>query len=232
MTSEPDRRLVWDLPLRLFHWGIVICVAGAWATAEAGVQWFEWHVRCGYGVVILVSFRIAWGFVGPRHARFTSFVSGPRALLAYLRQLPTRAPAPSAGHSPPGALAVLAMLLLLAVQALTGLFANDTIFNNGPLYGYVSGALSDRLTSLHKANFDWLLVLIGLHLAAIAFYALWKRTNLVRPMVTGRKPADRLPPGAGIDNQRLWLAAVLVAIVSVVFWWVIETAPQASMSFF
>jgi cytochrome b len=149
-------------------------------------------------VVILVSFRIAWGFVGPRHARFASFVSGPRALAAYLRQLPARQPALSAGHSPLGALAVLAMLLLLAVQALTGLFANDTIFNNGPLYGYVSGALSDRLTGLHKANFDWLLVLIGLHLAAIAFYALWKRTNLVRPdghgPQAGRWPAARRRP--------------------------------------
>jgi cytochrome b len=158
--------------------------------------------------------------------------AGHARWLAYLRQLPARQPALSAGHSPLGALAVLAMLLLLAVQALTGLFANDTIFNNGPLYGYVSGALSDRLTGLHKANFDWLLVLIGLHLATIAFYALWKRTNLVRPMVTGRKPADRLPPDAAIDNQRLWLAAMLVAIMAGALWWVIETAPPASMSFF
>ena len=232
MSGESTRRLVWDLPLRLFHWGVVVCVAGAWATAELGVEWFAWHRRFGYSLLVLVAFRVAWGFVGPEHARFSSFVRGPRAVAAYLRGIASREPTQTVGHSPLGALAVLAMLALLAVQALTGLFANDAIFNSGPLYGYVSSALSDRLTSLHKGNFDWLLALIALHLAAIAFYALWKRVDLVRPMITGRKRAADLPPGAGVASQRLWLAVALVAIAALALWWVIETAPAASMSFF
>lgn len=232
MSGEEMRRLVWDLPLRLFHWGIVVCVAGAWTTAELGVEWFGWHKRFGYTVVVLVAFRIAWGFVGPEHARFASFVRGPRAVLDYLRGLASREPVHTLGHSPLGALAVIAMLLALAVQGLTGLFANDEIFNSGPLYGYVTRELSDRLTGLHHANFDVLLALIALHVAAIAFYALWKRVDLVRPMITGRKPETGLPPGTGIASQRLWLAAALLVVASGVLWRVIETAPSASMSFF
>jgi cytochrome b len=232
VTNRDQARLVWDLPLRLFHWGIVACVAGAWTTSELGVEWFGWHKRFGYALIVLVTFRVAWGLVGPEHARFASFVRGPRAIAGYLRALRSREPAQTAGHSPLGALAVLAMLLLLAVQGLSGLFANDAIFNNGPLYGYVTGAMSDQLTTLHKANFEWLLGLIGLHIAAIIFYAVWKRVDLVRPMVTGRKRDAGLPPGEGIASQRLWLAAVLLAVASGVLWRVIETAPQASMSFF
>jgi cytochrome b len=232
MSRDEARRLVWDLPLRLFHWGIVICVAGAWATAELGVEWFGWHRRFGYALVVLVAFRIAWGFVGPEHARFASFLRGPRAVLDYLRGLRSREPAHTVGHSPLGALAVLAMLLTLALQGLTGLFANDEIFNSGPLYGYVTRELSDRLTGLHHASFDVLLALIALHVAAIGFYALWKRVDLVRPMITGRKREAGLPPGPGLAGQRLWLAAALLAVASVALWRVIETAPSASMSFF
>jgi cytochrome b len=227
-----EGRLVWDLPLRLFHWGIVVCVAGAWATAELGVEWFSWHRRFGYAIVVLVAFRVAWGFVGPAHARFAGFVRGPRAVLGYLRALRSGAPAQTEGHSPLGALAVLAMFALLGVQGLSGLFANDTIFNHGPLYGYVSGELSDRLTGVHHANFDALLVLIGLHLAAVVVYAAWKRIDLVRPMITGRKPTEGLPPGRDIPSHRLWLAAALLAVASGVLWRVIDTAPEASLSFF
>lgn len=230
--GDAGRRLVWDLPLRLFHWGVVLCVAGAWATAELGVEWFAWHRRFGYALVVLVAFRIAWGFVGPEHARFSSFLRGPKAVAAYLRTLASREPAQTVGHSPLGGVATLAMLALLAVQGITGLFANDAIFNSGPLFGHVTRETSDRLTDLHHANFDALLVLIGLHLVAIAFYAVWKRTDLVGPMITGRKPEAGLPPGNGLSGQRIGLAAVLVAIAAGALWWVIETAPEASLSFF
>lgn len=232
MRREGEPRLVWDLPLRLFHWAVVICVAGSWTTAELGVEWFDWHKRFGYAMVVLVAFRLAWGFVGPEHARFANFVRGPRAVLGYLRGLASREPVQTVGHSPLGALAVLAMLALLAVQGLTGLFANDAIFNNGPLYGHVTGEMSDRLTRLHGANFNGLLALIGLHLAAVVLYAVWKRIDLVRPMITGRKRTDGLPAGEGLPSHRLWLAAALLAVASAVLWRVIETAPEASLSFF
>jgi cytochrome b len=224
-------RLVWDLPLRIFHWLLATCVAGSWLTHELGTTWFAWHARLGYVTLVLVCFRIAWGFVGPAHARFASFLRGPRAIVSYLRG-PGGAGTVSVGHNPLGGLAVVAMLGLLLLQAVTGLFANDDIFNSGPLYGYVSKAQSDGLTSLHKGNFDWLLVLIGLHLAAICYYQFVKRLNLLTPMLTGRKPAELVPPQAEIASQRIWLAIVLVAIAAAILWRVIATAPSASMSFY
>jgi cytochrome b len=224
-----ERRLVWDLPLRIFHWLLATCVAGSWLTHELGPLWFEWHERIGYLTLVLVAFRIAWGFVGPRHARFASFLRGPRTTLSYLRHLRGEG-ARTAGHNPLGGLAVVVMLGLLLLQAVTGLFANDEIFNNGPLYGYVTDQQSDRLTGLHKTNFNGVLALICLHLAAIAFYQLWKRVDLVRPMWTGRKAASQVAPEEEIASHSLWLAIVLVGLAAVILWRVIAAAPAASMS--
>ena len=207
-------------------------LATSWATHELGVEYFEWHVRAGYLTLVLLAFRIGWGFVGPRHARFVNFLRGPRAVLAYLRATRGGEAAPSVGHNPLGGLSIVLMLGLLLFQALTGLFANDEIFNTGPLYGYVSDDQSDGLTSLHKQNFDWLLVIIGLHVAAVAWYQWFKRLDLLRPMITGRKPASIVPPAEEISGQRLGLAAVLVALAAAVLWRVVSGAPSASMSFY
>jgi len=225
-------RLVWDLPLRVFHWLLVASIATSWLTHELGVEYFEWHVRAGYLTLVLVAFRVAWGFVGPRHARFSSFLRGPGAILAYLRSARRGEGARSVGHNPLGGLSILAMLVLLLLQALTGLFANDEIFNTGPLYGYVSDDRSDRLTSLHKQNFDWLLVLIGLHLAAVAWYQWVTKADLIRPMFSGRKTAALVPPGEEIGSHRLWLAVVLVALAALALWRIVARAPPASMSFY
>ena len=227
-----DAPLVWDLPLRIFHWLLAGCVLASWATHELGVEWFGWHVRVGYLTLVLLAFRIAWGFVGPRQARFASFVRGPRATLAYLRAVLHGEVPASAGHNPLGALSVLAMLGLLLLQAVTGLFSNDEIFNTGPLYGYVSDAQSDRLAALHGRNFDWIVALVALHLMAVAWYQFYKRVDVVGPMWTGRKPRREVPEGESIDGQRLGLAAVLVALAAAALWRVIATAPPASMSFF
>jgi cytochrome b len=232
MQGGDATRLVWDLPLRACHWLLAACMAGSWATHELGVQWFAWHVRFGYATLVLVAFRIAWGFVGPRHARFAGFLRGPRAVLGYLRALRRGEATPSVGHNPLGALSVVAMLALLLVQAVTGLFANDEIFNTGPLYGYVQDAQSDRLSGLHGRNFDRLLVLVGLHVAAVAWYRWRLRVDLVRPMWTGRKPRGTVPDGQEITGQRLWLAAVLVALAAAALWRVVHGAPPASMSLY
>jgi cytochrome b len=230
-VKDSSARLVWDLPLRIFHWLLAACVAGSWLTHELGTAWFPWHARIGYLTLVLLAFRIAWGFVGPLHARFASFLRGPRATLAYLRGLGGQV-AGGVGHNPMGGLAVVAMLGLLLLQAVTGLFANDDIFNSGPLYGYVTKAQSDALTGLHKGNFDWLLVLIGLHLAAIVYYRFAKRMDLIGPMLSGRKPARQVPPQEEIANQRIWLAIVLVVIAATILWRVIATAPRASLSLY
>ncbi len=224
--------LVWDLPLRLCHWALVLCVSGSWLTHELGMAWFSWHRWLGYSALVLVMFRIAWGFVGPRHARFASFLRGPLAIVAELRRLPGTAVTAAVGHSPLGAVSVLLLLLLLLLQAVTGLFANDEILSTGPLYGYVSDTQSDQLTRLHKGSFNVLLGVIVLHVLAIAYYRLRKRLDLLTPMWTGRKPLAAFPDAVSIRSQRLWLAIVLVLLAAAALAWVLDRAPEASMSLF
>lgn len=215
--------LVWDWPLRAFHWALVLCVAGSWTTHSLGMEWFDWHRRLGYATVVLVVFRFAWGFVGPRHARFASFVRGPRAIVEYVRG---RQEAPAAGHNPLGALAVLAMLASLGLQAATGLYANDEIANAGPFYGWVEQATSNRLTRLHRLNSNVLLVLIGVHLLAVAGHE-WRGRRLVRPMITGRGPA-----GEGVTGQRGLLAIALVVAITTALALMIRAAPAAVVGFY
>lgn len=228
--AEQGARKVWDLPVRVMHWGLVLAVGGAWLTRELEGDWFAWHVRCGYAVLLLAATRIVWGFVGTRHARFGDFVRGPRAILRYLREGTGEAGQRIAGHNPLGALMVLALLLMLLTQATLGLFANDKIMSTGPLYGYVSGETSDRLTSLHEQLFDVIVAAIAVHIAAALFYLWVRRENLILPMITGRKPGDLLPPGASdIGSSRTLLAVGIAAALGALLWWVVKNAPEASL---
>ena len=218
---------VWDLPVRLTHWALVLCVAGSWATHYAGASWTQWHARCGYAVLVLAVFRVLWGFVGTRHSRFASFLRGPGAVLAYLRGGPA-----GAGHNPLGALSVLALLALLLLQAATGLFANDEIAFTGPFYGWAQGDWSGRLTALHHRNADWLLALIALHVAAVLWYAFVKQRALVRAMLTGRRPAQEVPEGEEIAGSRAPLAIALVLLLAGLLALAIRAAPQAVVSYY
>jgi cytochrome b len=228
--AEQGTRKVWDLPVRLIHWGLVLAVSGAWLTRELEGDWFAWHVRCGYAVLLLTATRIVWGFVGTRHARFGDFVRGPRAVLRYLREGTDEAGQRIAGHNPLGALMVLAMLLVLLTQATLGLFANDKIMSTGPLFGYVTGETSDRLTSLHEKLFDVIVAAIAVHVAAALFYLWVRRENLILPMITGRKPGDLLPPGASdIGPSRTLLAVAIAGALGGLLWWIVRNAPEASL---
>jgi cytochrome b len=188
---------VWDLPVRLFHWALVVLLAFSWWSAEQGHM--DWHMRSGYALLTLVLFRIVWGFVGSTHARFSDFIRGPEALVVHLRALPSRRAPAHAGHNPLGGIGVVLMLAAVLVQAATGLFASDDILVEGPLYRHVSGATSEWLTSVHRTNFDALLVLAAIHVAAVAFHRLFKRQDLIGPMFTGRKrlPRTAVQPGPG-----------------------------------
>ena len=228
--AEQGARKVWDLPVRVMHWGLVLAVGGAWLTRELEGDWFAWHVRCGYAVLLLAATRIVWGFVGTRHARFADFVRGPRAVLRYLRGGAGEDGQRIAGHNPLGALMVLAMLAMLLAQAALGLFANDQVMSTGPLFGYVTGETSDRLTSLHKQLFDVIVAAIAVHVAAALFYLWVRRENLILPMITGRKPGDLLPPGASdIGSSRTLLAVGIAAALGALLWWVVKNAPEASL---
>ena len=225
----PATRLVWDLPVRIVHWLLVLCVTGSWLTHLAGLQWFAWHRRFGCVTLVLVSFRVAWGFVGTRHARFANFLRGPRAVVAYLRG---GGPAEPVGHNPLGALSVVALLALMLLQAVTGLFANDEIASAGPFYGWVSPATSNRVTALHHANADWLLALIALHVAAVAWHAFVRRKPLLRAMVTGRKDSGRVPDSEAIAGSRTALAVAIAAAFALALALAIRAAPEAAIALF
>lgn len=221
-------RLVWDLPVRVTHWVLVLAVAGCWATHYAGVEWFNWHRRLGYVVLVLGAFRVVWGFMGTRHARFASFVRGPRVTLQFLRS----ETAATVGHNPLGALSVIALLAVLLLQASTGLFANDEIMNAGPFYGWIAPQLSNRISGVHRASSNLQLALIALHLAAVAWYAWARGQPLVRSMVTGRKAAALVPPAEEIGSSRTLLALAIVAALSVVLALAIEAAPEATIALY
>lgn len=223
--------MVWDLPVRIVHWALVLAIIGSWTTHRLGPVYFTWHVVCGCTVIVLVTFRIVWGFLGTRHARFSSFIRGPRAVRSYLRGTAAMQAA-IPGHNPLGAISVVLMLLLLLAQGLTGLFANDAIANTGPLYGWVSGSTSDLLTSIHHRVFFALEVLIPLHIAAVLFYAFVKRVQLIGPMFSGYKPAERVPPGQEISGSRLLSAVILVAAIACLLLVLLRLAPPAGLSSF
>lgn len=224
-----DERLVWDLPVRIVHWLIVLAVAGSWATHYAGVEWFGWHRRLGYAVLVLAAFRVAWGFVGTRHARFGNFLRGPRAIVRYLRG---REAAPSVGHNPLGALGVVALLGVLLLQASTGVFANDEIMNAGPFYGWIDPALSNRLTTLHRLSSDAMLVLIALHVLAVAWHVLGRRRPLLRAMLTGRKPVADVPAEQAIAGSRSGFALAIVAVLAAALALAVRAAPEAAIALY
>ncbi len=202
VASPATRRtLVWDAPVRVFHWLTVASFAGAWITAESE-RWRLIHVTLGYTVAGLVVFRILWGLIGTRHARFSSFVRGPRAAAHYLGSLLRGRPERHAGHNPAGALAIVALLgLALAVVASGWATYNDRFG------GWIEEA--------HEALATGMLALVGVHVAGVLLGSWLHRENLVGAMITGRKPVG---PDEGIRHA--WHAvAVLMLVAAPGFWW-------------
>jgi cytochrome b len=201
---------IWDLPTRLFHWALVACVVGLVATANIGGNAMQWHFRFGYCVLTLLLFRLVWGLIGGRWSRFASFLYSPGSLLRHLRG--DSPPAHTVGHSPTGALSVFAMLLVLLAQVGTGLVSDDEIAFAGPLTGLVSGSTVTWATSYHKEIGKVILIaLVVLHLLAIAFYKVVKKTDLVRPMMGGDKPVpESVAPSKDTLGSRLLALGVLL----------------------
>jgi cytochrome b len=223
-----ERTLVWDLPVRIAHWLLVLGVCGSWLTHYLGPAWFAWHRRFGYAVLVIVAFRIVWGFAGTRYARFSEFVRGPQGIARWLR---AGAPA-GPGHNPLGALSVLAMLLFLLVQALTGLFANDEVSSSGPFYGWVSHETSNRLSGVHRANENWLLALIIVHLAAVAWYELVRRRRLIRAMWTGRGAAENAIAGGSAEGSRIGRAVLIALALGALLALFVRLAPRDTVLLF
>jgi cytochrome b len=177
---------IWDLPVRLFHWLLVICMIASFVTVKIGGNAMDFHARAGYCILALIIFRICWGLVGSHHARFRNFVPSPKGLLAYMSGK-TKA---GLGHNPLGAISVLALIASVGVQAITGLFVSDDISFEGPFAKYVSNDAVALLTSIHRLNETVMIILIALHLCAILYYQKYLGENLIKPMLLGDKEID------------------------------------------
>jgi cytochrome b len=200
---------IWDLPTRMFHWSLAASLVGLTATGYMGGAYMTWHARIGSFMLSLLLFRVVWGCVGGRWSRFASFVPSPATLKRYLRGQGT--PEQEAGHSPLGALSVLAMLLVLFAQVSTGLVSDDGGGFTGPLNELVSSAAGVAATALHKQVGQWLLFgLVLLHVVAIAFYRIGRRRKLVQAMVDGDKVLEQRVAPARDDLRTRALAAVVM----------------------
>lgn len=210
-TVRPVR--VWDGAVRLTHWLIVALVGFSWWAADENLTWHRWS---GYAVIGLLVFRIWWGFAGGGAARFSGFVKGPGAVLAYLKGVGRRDSPTTPGHNPLGALSVIALLVVLIAQVGTGLFVVDIdAFEGGPMSDRVSYDTGRAIAEIHDTLFHVLQALVALHVAAVLYYLFWKRTDLITPMFTGVK---RLATDPGFAPARLWAFGVGVAIAGATAW--------------
>jgi cytochrome b len=228
MSAPPAGReafvRAWDLPTRLFHWTLVLLILFAWLTYEyaedIGDETLVLHRVSGLAVLVLVVWRVLWGFAGSSTSRFAGFVRGPGAWLSYARGLVTGSAQRFLGHNPLGAMMVVALLVVVGVQAGFGLFAvDDNDLVGGPLYRLVDEAANKRATGLHGLLFDnVLLPLVGIHVLANILYALLKREPLIRAMITGRKPAEDYADAgdAKIIERPLLRAALCLAAATLI----------------
>ncbi len=211
-----QRFRLWDLPTRVFHWALALCVAGSFVTVNIGGNAMVWHGRIGVAVVGLLSFRIVWGFVGSTYARFAQFVRGPAAIKAYLQGRWQ-----GAGHNPLGALSVLALLGTLLLLVATGLFANDDIAFEGPLYALVGKEFSDRVVGIHRLIEPLIILLVLAHLGAIFYYVRFRKEVLIRPMISGWKDgAGEAARGGGIVAFGVALAVAIAAMYAASGAWI------------
>ena len=204
---RPMAILVWDLSTRLFHWLLVILLAASFVTAKVGGNAMQYHEWSGIIILVLLVFRTIWGFVGSQPSRFRDFVKGPAEVWRYATALAKGSSLRHLGHNPLGGWSVLAILLLMFLQTCLGLFANDDILTEGPLYLWVSKPMSDQLTKIHRLNQYAIMGLVAVHLMAVAFHFIIKRENLLKPMITGIKPwaGDEAAPAI----VPTWIAAVI-----------------------
>lgn len=218
---------LWDLPTRLFHWVLVLAMVGLVISGQVGGNAIEWHGKVGQFVLALIVFRVVWGFVGSTYARFSSFFPTPARILAYLRGEWS-----GLGHNPLGSLSVFALLGLVGLQALLGLFSNDDIAFRGPLVGLIDSDLSSSLTGWHQLLANVIIAFVVLHVAAIVFYARVKKEDIVKPMVTGWK---EVKAGESAKGGGVVALVIALGIAGFVLWgsfgtWIPEPPPPPPAS--
>jgi cytochrome b len=210
---------LWDLPTRIFHWLIVCLLPLAWWSAHEG--YYEVHQWTGYTVLVLVTTRIVWGFLGSRHSRFRDFLVGPTAVLSYLR----RSVSGSAGHNPLGGWSVVVLLALLLAQAISGLFNSDDVLFSGPLYYWAGSELRAIMGGTHELAFNALLAFVGLHIAAVVYHQWQLHEPLLQAMLrgsaTGREGREA-PVG-------WWWALLIAGVIGLLLWWGLAQAPRPTL---
>ena len=221
---------VWDLPIRVFHCLLVLCIIGSVVTVNIGGNAMQWHAYFGYSVLTLLIFRMTWGFVGSTHARFVSFFPSLQNILNYLQGHAPRV----LGHNPLGAISVIALLLVLSIQALTGLFVDDEIAFQGPFAKYVSNSTVSLLSEVHEWNHWLIYILITIHIAAIIYYQKFKGEDLIKPMISGDKEIDPseeanyLPSDLGRASKdgalQRGIALVLLSLIAVAVGYLITSS--------
>lgn len=227
------KRLIWDFPTRLFHWLLVLSILAQYITADLLDDAVQWHFYIGYFTLGLIIFRLLWGMVGPKYAKFSQFVKGPRDVFEYAKTLFDRDSLPSVGHNPLGGWFVVVMIVLVLVQAVSGLFMTDDIFLDGPLRRMATDDVLTIMNTLHHVAFDTLLYVITLHIGASIFYGIYKRQQLLPPMINGKKPLpvdDEQYYGEtqGIRHSHLGRAIIIALIAAASVYFIVEVLPPSS----
>lgn len=214
-------RLIWDIPTRLFHWLLVAGLLSQYITAEWLDNAMQWHFYTGYGLLALLIFRFLWGIMGPRYARFSTFISGPVTVWRYTRQILNSHSPAHAGHNPLGGWMVVLMLVAITTQVVSGLFMTDDVFLDGPWRAAVDEPVQNLMNTLHHSVFDGLLWLTGLHIVAIIFYSVYKKQRLVPAMLHGRKATS----APAIRSSQLVLAVILALLAAGLTYYLVAIAP-------
>ncbi|MGQ0697269.1 MAG: cytochrome b/b6 domain-containing protein [Panacagrimonas sp.] len=208
--------MIWDLPTRIFHWLLALSFAVAYLSAKLGPAWMYWHLRAGYLMAALLLFRLVWGLCGSQTARFGTFLKGPRAVVAYLRDVASRTPIPHVGHNPSGGWMVVTMLATLASVGITGFFADDLVVFSGPLAACVSSEAAEGSARYHVLASNIALALVGLHLVAIGLYSWVLGQDLIRPMTGYRsRKAIARPSIRFVGNG---VALIVFSLAALVIW--------------
>lgn len=222
MNENMKKHLVWDIPVRLFHWLLVLCLFGQWLTAEVLEDAMHIHFYIGYFTLGLIIFRLIWGFLGTRYAKFNSFITGPKSVFSYTKSVLTKQHTFSIGHNSLGGLILPAVIVLVGLQAISGLFTTDDIVSTGPYFDSANSDIQQWMQWLHHNIFDVLLIIIGLHLLAIAWYLIFLKHNLIFPMIDGKKAIKQKE---SIEHSQLFRAIVIMCLVAIFVYWLVEINP-------
>lgn len=220
--TRNDLIKIWDIWIRLFHWTLAVSVVFLLYTGLTGEFFFDWHRQIGELVLLLIVFRIVWGLVGSSNARLSRLIRSPVESLIHLKHLAGREVPLEREHNAAGAWAVLAMILMLGTQAVTGLFiADEDEFVEGALYGSTSSEVSDLMYKIHHINAELIQVLLLLHVGMVIVYGLYAKRNLVIPMLTGNMhwTSESRPPA--ITFTRWWIGVLVLISCVILIGWVV-----------